>query len=155
MKRIRADAAFTAFLLSVALLLLVLTLGLGSSARLVPLIVVLPLTALLMYRLARDVFGDAGAAPNEGTSAAETPPSTRAELEMMAWLLVLPVLTSLVGFVVGPALFVLVWRLWRARERPVYALTATLVTGVAVWLIFERVLRVQFPGGLWSVVLPG
>jgi hypothetical protein len=154
MKRIRADAAFTAFLLSVTLLLLTLTLRLGSSARLVPLIVVVPLTALLIYRLARDVFGAADGTPNEG-ALAEPPPSTRAELEMIAWLLVLPVLTSLVGFVVGPALFVLLWMLWRARERPVYALTAALVAGVGVWLIFERALRVQFPGGLWSVVLPG
>jgi tripartite tricarboxylate transporter TctB family protein len=154
MKRIRAHAAFTAFLLSVTLLLLILTLQLGSSARLVPLIVVVPLTALLIYRLARDVSGDAGAAPNEGTLA-EAPTSTRAELEMIAWLLVLPVLTSLVGFVFGPALFVLLWMLWRARERPPYALTAALVAGVGVWLIFERALRVQFPSGLWSVVLPG
>ncbi|MGH7710924.1 MAG: tripartite tricarboxylate transporter TctB family protein, partial [Gemmatimonadaceae bacterium] len=136
----------------VTLLLLMLTLRLGSSARLVPLVVVVPLTALLMYRLARDVFGRAGAAPNEGASAAETPASTRAELAMMAWLLVLPVLTSLVGFVVGPALFVLVWMLWRPRERPLYALTAALITGVAVWLIFERMLRVQFPAGVRSIV---
>ena len=155
MKRMSAGAAFTAFLLAVTLLLLVLTLQLGSSARLVPLMVVVPLTALLMYRLARDVVGDAGAAPNEGTSTTEAPASTRAELAMMAWLLVLPGLTSLVGFIVGPALFVLVWMLWRARERPVYALTAALVTGVGVWLIFERALRVQFPDSLWSVVLPG
>ena len=154
MRRIRADAAFTAFLLSVTLLLLILTLQLGSSARLVPLMVVVPLTALLIYRLAREVLGDAGAAPNEGTLA-DGPTSTRGELQMIAWLLVLPVLTSLVGFVFGPAFFVLLWMLWRARERPVYALTAALITGVAVWLIFERVLRVQFPGGLWSVVLPG
>jgi len=154
MRRIRADAAFTAFLLSVTLLLLMLTLRLGSSARLVPLIVVVLLTALLIYRFARDVSGDARAAPNEGTLA-EAPTSTRAELEMIAWLLVLPVLTSLVGFVFGPALFVLLWMLWRARERPLYALTAALVAGVGVWLIFERALRVQFPGGLWSVVLPG
>ena len=153
MRRIRADAAFTAFLLGVTLLLLMLTLRLGSSARLVPLIVVLPLTALLIYRLARDVSGDARAAPNEGTLAEA--PTSRAELQMMAWLLVLPVLTSLAGFVFGPALFVLLWMLWRARERPVYALTAALVTGVGVWLIFERALRVQFPGGLWSVVPPG
>jgi hypothetical protein len=155
MKRIRADAAFTALLLSVTLLLLMLTLRLGSSARLVPLIVVVPLTGLLMYRLARDVFGNAGGAPNEGASAAETAPSTRAELEMMAWLILIPVVTSLFGFVFGPALFVLLWMLWRARERPAYALTAALVTGVGVWLIFERALRVQFPGGLWGVVLPG
>ena len=154
MRRIRADAAFTAFLLSVTLLLLMLTLRLGSSARLVPLIVVVPLTALLIYRLARDVSGDARAAPDEGTLA-EAPTSTRAELEMIAWLLVLPVLTSLVGFVFGPALFVLLWMLWRARERPLYALTAALIVAVGVWLIFERALRVQFPGGLWSVVLPG
>jgi tripartite tricarboxylate transporter TctB family protein len=154
MKRIRADAAFTAFLLSVTLLLLVLTLRLGRSARLVPLIVVVPLTALLIYRFARDGSADASAAPNEGTLAEERT-STRAELEMIAWLLVLPVLTSLAGFVFGPALFVLLWMLWRARERPVYALTAALVMGVGVWLIFERALRVQFPGGLWSVVLPG
>jgi len=154
MKRIRADAAFTAFLLSVTLLLLMLTLRLGSSARLVPLMVVVPLTALLIYRLARDVFGDAGAAPNAAILA-EPPTSTRAELEMIAWLLVLTVLTSLAGFVVGPALFVLLWMLGRARERPVYALTAALVAGVGVWLIFERALRVQFPGGLWSVVLRG
>ena len=153
MKRIRADAAFTAFLLSVTLLLLMLTLRLGSSARLVPLIVVLPLTALLIYRLARDVSGDVRAAPNERTLAGA--PTSRAELQIMAWLLVLPVLTSLVGFVFGPALFVLLWMLWRARERPLYALTAALVTGLGVWLIFERALRVQFPGGLWSVVLPG
>jgi hypothetical protein len=154
MKRIRADAAFTAFLLSVTLLLLMLTLRSGSSARLVPLIVVVPLTALLIYRLARDVLGDAGAAPNEGTLA-EAPTSTRAELEMMAWLILIPVVTSLFGFVFGPALFVLLWMLWRARERPAYALTAALVTGIGVWLIFERALRVQFPGGLWGVVLPG
>jgi hypothetical protein len=154
MKRIRADAAFSSLLLVVSVVLLVLTFGLGASARLVPLIVVVPLTGLLMYRLARDVLGDAGAAPNEETLAV-APTSTRAELQMIAWLLILPVLTSLVGFVFGPALFVLLWMLWRARERPAYALTAALVTGVGVWLIFERALRVQFPGGLWSVVLPG
>jgi hypothetical protein len=153
MKRIRADAAFTALLLSVTLLLLMLTLRLGSSARLVPLIVVVPLTGLLIYRLARDVLGDAGVAPNEGTLA-EAPTSTRAELEMMAWLILIPIVTSLFGFVFGPALFVLLWMLWRARERPAYALTAALITGVGVWLIFERALRVQFPGGLWGVVLP-
>jgi hypothetical protein len=147
-KRISVNTAFTSFLLGVTLLLLVLTVRLGPSASLVPKIVVLPLTALLLYRLARDIMGDAGAAPNERYPAAEAQVSVPTELAMMAWLLALPLLATVLGFVLGPALLVLAWLLWRARERRRVAIAAAFITAVATWLVFERLLRVHLPPGL-------
>lgn len=157
MKRLTADAAFTSFVLAVAVVLLIVTLRLGPSARLVPLIVMLPLTALLLYRLARDVAGSAGVAPNESASPGVTDerPSPRAERAMIAWLLALPLLATLPGFVGGSAAFVLAWTRFRAGERLWASLVAALATGTAVWLIFERLLRVPLPPGVWHAFLVG
>ncbi len=157
MKRPPAEATFTVFLLAVALLLLVLTLRLARSARLVPLAVVVPLTALLAYRLGRDVAGRSDATPNVSASHAATdgPPSSRAERAMVAWLLALPFLATLLGFVGGAAAFVFAWTKFRAGERLWTAIAAALATGTAVWLLFEQLLRVPLPPGVWHALAVG
>lgn len=151
MKRLTGEATFTLFLLAVALLLLVLTLRLAASARLVPLTVVVPLSALLAYRLVRDLSSRAGAPPNDPAlqAAGDGRASPPAELSMVAWLLALPLLATLLGFVAGTAAFVLLWTRFHARERLLTTLVAALVSGAAVWLIFERLLRVPLPPGVW------
>ncbi len=153
MKRLPGDASFTLLLLAVALVLLVLTLRLGPSARLVPLTVVVPLTALLTYRLVRDVTGRDGVPPNEPASRAlSEQPSPRGERAMIAWLLTLPLLAALLGFIGGVAAFVLAWTRFRAGERLRTALVAALAAGAAVWLIFERLLHVPLPPGVWHAL---
>ncbi|MEW5917930.1 MAG: tripartite tricarboxylate transporter TctB family protein [Gemmatimonadota bacterium] len=152
MTRVTGQAAFNAFLLAVALLLLGLTVGMGPSARLVPLIVVVPLAALLAYRLVRDIVAQA---PNGNTSMTEAPVTQRAEFAMIGWLFALALLATVLGFVLGPGLFVLAWLSYRGRERFVVSLTCAVVAGVAVWLVFERVLGVPLPLGVWSALLNG
>lgn len=171
-----ADAiAFTALLLAVAVGFLAGTAGLPSSAALVPRAVGVPLVLLLAYRLIREILartrGGIGGEPpprSEEESVPRTAPaleSTAAgspeeepgrspdELGAILWLLALPAVSTLFGFVAGPALYATAWARFRAGERPAVALAAGIVTAAAILLVFAALLGARLPRGVVGALL--
>ena len=148
MSRRREATAFAFTLLVIALAMLVLTLRLDAASRFVPLTVVIPLTVLLLYRLVRELRD---VTPGKG----DTGPTSRAELKSVGWLLLLPLLSSLLGFLAGPAVFVLAWARLRAGENRLMALAAATVTLFGVWGLFAGLLQMRIPAGLLFSLLTG
>jgi hypothetical protein len=148
-RRVREATVFTAVLLGIALVMLMQTARLEATSRLVPLTVVIPLTLLLLYRLVRELRGS-GSASRE-----EAGPGTRAELRSFGWLLLLPLLSSLFGYIAGPALFVFAWARVRGRERTVVAVGAAVLTVFGVWGLFAGLLQMRIPMGLLFSLVSG
>ena len=170
--------AFTALLLAVALGFLVGTVGLPSSAALVPRAVAVPLALLLAYRLVREILARtrrgvespgpepgprAGEGPEARTGDAPEPPDGRTpgeedertpdELGAILWLLALPAVSTLLGFVAGPALYATAWARFRVGERPAVALAAGIVTAAAILLVFAGLLGARLPQGVVGAFL--
>jgi hypothetical protein len=160
-----ARVAFTAALLAFTLLMLVLTFGLGARSRLIPLVVVIPLAAALGWQLLRDWRGtDPGRQRGSHLTATARAPLTEAPVDASAapapwvgkartstaivWIALLPLLATVLGFLLGPALFVLLWARGRGGERPVIAFTAAAVTLAGVYALFTWLLETPIPQGL-------
>jgi hypothetical protein len=138
--------AFTALLLLITLVFLATSLDLRASAAVVPRVVGVPLALLLTYLLAKEtrmLLRQRGAAVE-----ARSQPKQHAELRAILWLLALPALATLLGFIAGPALFVFGWMRFRARDPLIAALGAGVVTGIAIWLLFSVLLGVHMPHGV-------
>ncbi len=138
--------AFTAVLLAVTLALLASTFSLRASSALVPRAVGIPLAGLLIYRLVRETKAD-----DAGTKGPLASPSARApdQVGAMLWFLALPAASTVLGFVVGPALYVFAWARFRAGERVVFAAAAAATTAGAILVLFAWLLGMP----LWSGVL--
>jgi hypothetical protein len=112
-------------LLALALVFLFETLRFNPASRIVPLSVLIPLVPLLLYCLGRAV-GEARRQRDAGSVGA-TPHAT-GETRLIAWVLALPFLATVVGAVVGPALFVGAWLRFRGGERWPAVFTGAAVT---------------------------
>ncbi|MEZ4416739.1 MAG: hypothetical protein R3E10_13405 [Gemmatimonadota bacterium] len=123
------------FLVGVALL--VLTLSLSGPARRIPLVVAVPLVALLGLELARELRGTV------------TPSLPRArELPALLWTATLPLGIALLGVVGGPALFVAALLRFHGREAWPTALLAGAATAVGMALVVGALLHMSLPPGL-------
>lgn len=138
--------AFTVALLGVTLLLLFATADLRASAAFVPRAVGVPLVVLLLYRLLRDSV--ALRRDREVTTA----PSDRTAGEGIAvlWLLALPALATGLGFVAGPAAWVIAWARFRAGERTTVAIGAGAIAALFIFVIFDVVLGARLPQGVFG-----
>lgn len=143
--------AFTVVLLAVTLLLLAATADLRAAAAVVPRAVGWPVAVLLAYRLARD-----GVALHRGRRAgAGEPERSDDETAAVLWLLALPALATALGFVVGPAVWVIAWARLRASESVTVAVGAGVVTALAIHLIFGALLGARLPQGMFGGMAPG
>jgi hypothetical protein len=137
--------AFTAAMLAVTLVLLASTTGLQASAAIVPRVVGGPLAALLGYTLIRELRERRRRrqveAHGRGTRVS-------GEVSAILWLLALPALSTVLGFVAGPALHVFGWARFRAGERTGIALAAGAATAVAIVLLFGGLLGARLPQGI-------
>jgi hypothetical protein len=140
---------FTAVLLALTLVMLASTIGLQPSASVVPRVVGVPLALLLGFALIRDlrarsrsrqVGAEDRAAPKPGETAA------------ILWILALPAISTVLGFVAGPALYVFAWARFRAGERTEIALAAGVVTAAAVTLLFGGLLGARLPHGILELL---
>jgi len=139
-------AAVTAGLLALTLVLLASTFDLRASSAMVPRLVGVPLVLLLAYRLFRDMAARRAYRRN-GSGGPSRPRS--GEAGAILWLLALPAISTLFGFVAGPALFVFAWARWRGGERVAVAAAAGAVAAGAILLMFVYVLG----SPLWPGVL--
>lgn len=137
---------FTMALLAVTLGLLFATRDLRPSAAVVPRLVAIPLAALLAYRAIREIIARR-LRVRESPAAGEERPD---ELGAFVWLLALPAAATLLGFIVGPAVWVVAWMRFRARERRVVAIVAGAITAVAVIGLFSGLLGVSLPAGVFG-----
>jgi hypothetical protein len=127
---------FTAVLLAFTLLLLVSTFGLRPSSAMVPRLVGVPTAVLLGYRLIREMV----LRSPRRTADPERQPRTPDEIGAIWWLLALPALSTILGFVVGPALYVSIWARYRACERWVVAVAAAVLTAAGIFILFTLLL---------------
>jgi hypothetical protein len=138
--------AFAVALLAVTLVLLAATADLRASAAVVPRAVGVPLAVLLAYRLIRDV----AAFYRERGAAAGRPDRAADETASVLWLLALPALATELGFVVGPAVWIIAWTRFRAGERTAVAIGAGAVTALGIYLIFGALLGARLPQGVFG-----
>jgi hypothetical protein len=142
---------FTTFLLVVVRGLLAATAGMQTAPALVPRLVGVPLAALLACLLIRELR----VRSRQPASGPETPDSPAGdELRAILWLLALPAIATLLGFVVGPALYVFAWARFRGGERVSAALAASAVAALAILLLFTGLLGARLPSGLLGELLP-
>jgi hypothetical protein len=128
---------FTLSLLALACGMLYLTLGIGAVARQVPLLVVVPLVGLLALQLGRDLRT---ARSFEPATPRTGPKETGGRQSALAWILLLPVLSGLLGIVWGPGVFAFVYLRARSREPWRLALTGSALTSFAMWTLFSVIL---------------
>ena len=138
---------FTTLLLMVVLGLLAATTGMPTAPALVPRLVGLPLTALLGYVLIRELRERGGRKPDAAAAPAGD------EIGAILWLVALPAIATIFGFVVGPALYVFGWARFRAAERIGVAIVASAVTALAILLLFAGLLGARLPPGLLGELL--
>ena len=154
---------FTAVLLAFTLVLLASTFSLRASSAMVPRLVGLPLVALLGYRLVREM---SGRAPRVEDGQPELPDQDRRKVDLdgrhgqradeigaILWLLALPALSTVLGFVAGPALYVFAWTRYRADERMVVAVAAAAFTAMAIWILFVRLVGSPLWQGLLGALV--
>jgi hypothetical protein len=161
------SVAFTALLLLFTLVFLATTFDLPASSAIVPRVVGVPLALLVSFVLVRETRtllrqrAQAGHQPDAherprddavpraaGAEPAARSAKSRAELTEILWLLALATLATILGFVVGPALYVFGWMRFRARERMVVAIVSAVLTAAAIPLLFSAALGVHLPHGV-------
>ena len=101
-------AALTGVLAGFVLLLLISAAGLGPVTRLVPIVVAVPTLAILSYQLRQDLLGQ----PPTGAEAASSGSARPAFL----WILVLPPMLLVLGFLLGIPFHTLLFLRVRGRE---------------------------------------
>lgn len=140
--------AFTLVLLGFTLVLLVLTRDLQPSAAVVPRAVGLPLAVLLGYRLVREIL----ALRLVRVTQSVKPEGKRDETGAVLWLLALPALATLLGFVAGPAIWIVGWLRIRARESLPVALAAGAFSAIAILAVFAGLLEARLPLGIFEAL---
>lgn len=125
--------------------LLVASLGLSRVSGWIPQAVLVVTGALLLWQSVLDLRRAPG--PEE-PSPAVTAPRRRGERAAVAWITALLLAVWLAGLVAGSALFCLAWMRWHAGERWFASLALAALVGLALWLVFGRLLGSALPGGL-------
>ena len=119
-----------------------LTLDLGSMARRVPIVVVVPTLILLGVQLLLDLT-PRGVARGDVSHPAS-------ELATLAWLIFLPVLIAGFGALFALPGYTLLYLKVRARESWSVSLGATVVLGFLAYVVFRFLLTVPlYRGQLW------
>lgn len=176
--RRRIDAAFTLVLLAFVGTLLVQTSGYGPQTRLVPLVIGVPVFAMLAVLLATQAsarfaavagryaagslfedfsdraeefdLGDAGAEAGADASA-----DARMELlAVLAWVAVLFALVVVVGFLVGAFAYLVAFYRLRARQGWVRAVGYSVLVWLFAVVVFKAVLDTPLYEGLLGVEVP-
>ena len=136
---------FTALLAAASVLAAVQTLPLGAQARGGPMTVLVPLIVVLgwqLYREHRDGDGPAIRGESSGTEVAAA----------CAWAIALPVLVATLGFVAGPALFVVAFQRVRGDEAWLTSIALAVALGAFVWVLFRLLLLQSPPSGVFGSV---
>lgn len=141
---------FTLMLLAFTVVLLVATRGLRPSAAVVPRSVGLPLAVLLGYHLVREILARRRMGPDRVVA---KPEHKSGEIGAVPWLLLLPALATVFGFVLGPAIWIVVWLRIRARESLTVALAAGAFSTVAILALFAGLLGARLPQGILGALL--
>lgn len=178
-KRSYVDAAFTLVLLAFVGTLLVQTVDYGSQTRLVPLVIGVPIFAMLAFLLviqlsprvatvagryaAGDLFGDVSEQMDElkrgrggdANDAIGTNLDNRLELlVVVVWVLVLFALVGLVGFIAGTFVYLVAFYRLRAGQDWLH----TVLYAVVVWLFavvaFKAILNTPLYEGLLGIEVP-
>lgn len=138
---------FTWFLFLLFGVLLVLTWGYASLARLVPLVILVPAFLLTAAWLWRDYRGGGSAAGREGGVE-----QFGQEMRVLGWFVLLVGIIWLLGFLVAiPAFLVVYLRRWAGEGWPLSLGLAGIFTG-AVYLAFEVGFHmILYRGWLFSV----
>ena len=158
---------FTALLLGTAIMALIMSLEMGSVARLVPLRVLIPTILLLALQLMLDLGAGKGKKsawadllglvqsgsqnPGKASGPADAAAITwRKELGALIWVALLLALTLLLGFSAAAPVYVLLCYRFRAAQAwPLSLLmagiTVLVIQGLLVWL-----LELNLPGPLWA-----
>ena len=149
MRPFSARTVFTSFLLLAAIVFAFLTLDLSSTARRVPLLVLIPLLGLLFLELKRDLWS--ASTDDEDAKRGESAPEVAEpgiERRTLLWVLALPALVQLFGPVAGPGGFALLYFRVRGKERWSFALAAAALTAAALWVLFGLVLQTSVQAGI-------
>ena len=139
---------FTALLAAATGLAGIQTLSLGAQARRGPLMVLAPLIAVLGWRLYQEYRDGDGAETGAGPSGTEV-------LSACAWVAALPALIATLGFVAGPALFVVAFQRIRGAEGWLSAVTIAVALAAFVWVLFRLLLLQPLPSGVFGLLRVG
>jgi hypothetical protein len=154
MRRLSRPLAFTLCLLAGVLVLAYLTLRLSPTSRWVPLIVVVPLLALILLEFTRAVRGvDPEEADGERPEAGDADLRLGSERGVLLWVLGFPALVQTLGIVAGPGVFALLYFRVKSGEGWLFALTVAAVTAFGLWALFGLLL--ETPGGMGLPLLGG
>ncbi len=146
-----SGSGLTLLFIALVVLMLAAALGLSRVSGWIPLIVLSLTLALLLWQLAAELLarrGGLGSAPERREGAGPDARGRRA-LAVIAWIGLLLLLSWLAGVVAGTTLFSIAWLRWHARERWPASLAQAAGLGLALWLVFGRILG----SGLYPGVL--
>lgn len=146
-----SGSGLTLLFIALVVLMLAAALGLSRVSAWIPLIVLSLTLALLLWQLAAELLarrGGFGSAPARREGAGPDARGRRA-LAVIAWIGLLLLLSWLAGVVAGTTLFSIAWLRWHARERWPASLAQAAGLGLALWLVFGRILG----SGLYPGVL--
>ena len=120
----------------------------GLSNKLLPLMIAIPVAALAVGGLLREVFAnDKAERTAEGTDETKAPPLMRRYLVTAGWLIGFFVAIYLVGFLIASLLFVLSYMRIHGISWRVVAIS-TVLTPVIIWAVFSYALKFFLPQGL-------
>lgn len=136
---------FTALLAAMTVLAAIQTLSLGDQARRGPLMVLAPLIIGLGWQLYREYRDGIGADAGTGSSGRDV-------ISACAWAAALPALVATLGFVAGPALFVVTFQRIRGNEGWPSAVAIAVALAAFVWLLFRLLLLRPPPAGVFDLL---
>lgn len=133
---------FSGLLLAVGAMFFIALWGLSPMARWIPLLVAAPTVLLLIFQLQRDFASTKTERSNTGM-----------EIRSLLWLMVLPGLIYVIGFLLAVPLYLLAFGIWWAREPWARALVVAILFAISL-LALKVFLNIQLYGGLlWDYLV--
>jgi len=134
--------AFTSFLLLMGIGFVVSIWSMSPTARWVPLLIALPTVALLSIQSLRELVTRTVQAND-----------IRREVRVIIWLLALPIMVYVLGFLVAVPIYLLVYLRRRASLAWRQALSSAVIAALMLFAL-QRFLELQMYGGLlWNWLL--